>query len=214
MAKKKETKSKTVVTGIDLSDVESGGLVPEGEILATVAEATVETSDNSGEDYIKWKFSTSKGTLYLNTSLQRQSLFNLRGLLEAFGVEIPDSAFDLDLEDFVGQQIIAIVSHRDYKGKLRADVADFLPVNESATGDDDDDEKAEVRTEKPKKGKKDKKAELPKVDEEELEDKDEEELAELIEQYGLDVDLSAAKSIRKKIALVTMALEEAGHLES
>ena len=212
MAKKKETKSKSVVKDLDLSDVESGGLVPEGEILATVSEATIETSENSGEDYIKWKFSTSKGPLFHNTSLQKQALFNLRGLLEAFGVEIPDSAFDLDLEDFIGQQCIAVVSHEEFKGKVKARVADFLPLNEAATDDDDDDDKADVKSEKPKKG--DKKAKLPKIEEEELDDKDEEELAELIEQYGLEVDLSAVKSMRKKVALVTTALEEAGYLES
>lgn len=61
-----------------------------------------------------------------------------------------------------------------------------------------------------KRGKKD---ELPKMTAGEVEDMNEEELEDLIEKYGLDVELDSAKTLRKKAALVLDALEEKELLE-
>jgi len=200
MAKPKKKANRTV--NVDLSDVESGGLVPEGPIVGTVKEAEVKTSESSGNDYIRWVFSTPKGPVFFNTSLQTQSLFNLRGLLEAFEVEIPDGPMDIDLEEMVGKQCLLHITHEDYEGKTRARVSDYSKLDDE--GGDDDDEKAEVKTGK-KSGK------LKKVDADELEDMEDDELEELIEKYGLDV--KPGKTTRKTIAAVKAALEEADLLE-
>lgn len=205
MAKNKS--KKTSVVNVDLSNVESGGLVPEGEILATVKGAEVLTSDSSGKTYIKWSLSTAKGPLFFNTSLQPQALFNLRGLLEAMNVEIPSGPMELDLDEMIGKQFIAIVEHEKYEGKLRARVSEYMTATEA----EDDDDEPEVNVDKGKKSSK--KDELPKISEDELEEKDEEDLEEIVKEYKLDIDLSTAKSLRKKCALVTSALEEAGYLD-
>src|SRR5690606_2557130 len=42
--------------------------------------------------------------MYHNASTSPQSLWRLRPLLEAFGMEIPDGPLDLDPEEFIGMQ--------------------------------------------------------------------------------------------------------------
>lgn len=72
--------------------------------------------------------------------------------------------------------------------------------------------------EKPTRGKSSrgatKKGKLPKVAADDLEDMNEEELDDLVEKYDLDADLSKAKTLRKKAALVLDALEAADLLEA
>ncbi|OXE37536.1 MAG: hypothetical protein CGW95_01070 [Phenylobacterium zucineum] len=80
------------------------------------------------------------------------------------------------------------------------------PKSKSRRRDDDDEEE-----EAPKSKKKSKK--LPALSGDEVSDMDEEGLEDVIEQYGLDVDLSSYKTLRKKAAAVIDALETAGHLE-
>src|SRR5580698_2478078 len=91
----------------DLSGVEGRILVAEGEYLVEVDEVTSEEGD-AGE-YFKWVFAViddkkfTGAKLYYNTSLAKNSLWNLKTLLEALGVDIPDEAFDIDPEDLVGK---------------------------------------------------------------------------------------------------------------
>jgi hypothetical protein len=68
--------------------------------------------------------------LWYNTSLQPQALFNLRGVLEAIGYEIPDSVMDLDLDELEGTRLGVSVEHRDYKGKAKADIVAVFPLEE------------------------------------------------------------------------------------
>lgn len=203
MAKKK--KGRTV--DVDLSDVESGGLVPEGAVVATVKEVTQEEGADSGAPYLAWKFKTDHGTLFHNTSLQKQALFNLRNLLEALNVEIPDTAMQLDLDEMEGLSCIAEVSHEEHKGKTRARCAGFMKLEEPSSGDDDDDED-EVKVDKSKPGKRG----LAKIDSDAFDDMDEEELEELVETYGLSVEIEG-KSLKKKRALIRSALEDEGLIE-
>lgn len=199
MARKKKTKKKNGVT-VDMAGVESGGTHPEGEFPATVEEVTLETSESSGQDYLKWVCKTEKGKLFFNTSLQPQALFNLRSLLEAMDQEVPDGPMDIDFDEMVDEEFVAVVVHEKYEGKMRARVTDYLSADgfeggedDSPSVDDDDD--------------------LPKISEEELGDMDLEDIVELVDKYGLDVNLKKFKSVRKKIGAVSEALEDAGYLE-
>lgn len=57
------------------------------------------------------------------------------------------------------------------------------------------------------------KKELPKLTADEVNDMDEEALDDVVTKYDLEIDLSEAKTLRKKCAMVTDALEEAKMLD-
>jgi hypothetical protein len=193
---------------VDLSGVETGSkkVIAEGEYPISVNSATLETSDKSGGQYIKFEFEVTDGKekgqkLYHNSSLQPQALFNLKSVLAALGFEIPTKAFDLDLKELIGLECIVEVSHELYEGKKKARVTEFINPEEAEESDDsededDEDEKdysdmtleelkeeaddQEIEYKKAIKGKKDKEAKkiLIELLEEADEDEDEEEAEE------------------------------------
>lgn len=130
---RRAAKKSNVVT-LDLSGVEGRVNFTEGDHPLEVVEVTQETGDKA--DYFSWKFkatedSDSPGAIvYNNTSLSEQSLWNLRTLLEALGVEIPDSEFDLDLDEMVGLQLMGSIELETYEGKKRPRLADFAALEE------------------------------------------------------------------------------------
>jgi hypothetical protein len=120
MPRGRSTRAKSTVVQLDFTDV--AGRLPElDEVLLEVDEASLE--DGERAQYIKWKFKVpdgedhAGGVVYLNTSLSEQSLWALRSLLEALQVEIPAEAFDLDLKDMIGQQMMASIIHEEYEGR-------------------------------------------------------------------------------------------------
>lgn len=128
---------------INMKGVEGRILVPEGDYLVSVAEATVEKG--SAADYIKWKCEIADGdyegkALYYNTSLAPQALWNLRTWLEALGTEVPDDEMDLDLNDLIGEQLVVTVEHESYEGKRQAKIVDCQSAN-GASKEDEEDEK-------------------------------------------------------------------------
>jgi len=134
-----------------MAGVEGRTLLAEGEYEVSVEEVTME--EGSQAPYLKWKFKTDGGTLYYNTSLAPQALWNLKGLLEALGADIPDDDTDMDPEDFVDMSCMVNVEHDTYDGKKQAKIVDFWPVevskakaavdkaNKKSASKDDEDEK-------------------------------------------------------------------------
>ena len=99
---KKRKKSRSVT--IDLSGIEGRVLLPEEDYLVTIDEIT--EKDGTEATFLEWKFKTidddkklNDVTVTYNTSLAPQSLWNLRNLLEAMGVDIPVNEFDLELDE-------------------------------------------------------------------------------------------------------------------
>lgn len=238
MARKKTSKKKGNVRTVDMSDVESGGLVPEGSHVTTITEVEIKVSENSGAEYVAFKAKTDKGPLYWNCSLQPQALFNLRGLLEACDFDIPDGPQDIDFDELVGCEFIAVVEHEKYEGRLKARVVEYLSADEDIASEEteeddeeeddeedeaDEDEEADDEDEEEDEEEDDEEEdeveaedddeELDKISEDELAEMDLDDLAEVVEKYGLDVNLKKAKTAKKKLALVHDALEEAGYLE-
>lgn len=127
---------------IDMTNVESSVLVPEGDHKVKVTEVTVETSENSGKTYLKWKLAVidGGGTLYHNTSLQPQALFSLKNVLVSLGVPVPASVVKLNLDDLEGKTMGVTVEHEVYQGKKKARITDVFPLEEAPSGDDEDDE--------------------------------------------------------------------------
>lgn len=204
-------KSSSVVT-VDFEGVESGGkrVRKAGEYLCKVEEITKEIGDIA--PYLAWQFEVIDGEcegskLWTNTSLAKQALFNLRGLLEALGEEVPDSELDIDLEDMVDKEVVLVVEMEDYEGKSKARVVDYYPADDydskgKKSSKKDDDEEDDKKSKKKSSKKKEQ------IDADEVGGMDEDELADLIKKHDLDVDLDEYASIKKKRAAVVSELEE------
>lgn len=124
-------------------------VLPEDDYLVAVSEVSVE--DGQEAEYYKWVFEVVEGKyegskLYYNTSLAPQALFNLRGLLEALGVEVPDDEFDVDPKDVVGAEMMAVVTQERYQGKLQSKIGDFYAADDASSRDEEkDDDKPKSR---------------------------------------------------------------------
>lgn len=156
MVARRRKKSGSVT--VDLSDVEARVLVREGEHKIKVVEITEEQGEKA--PYLKWVFEVvskqDKGAkVYYNTSLAPQALWNLRSLLEALGVEIPDSEFELEFSEYVDLECMVEIAHEKYEGRAQAKPVNFWS-----------DEEAEEEEEAPPK-KRSKKAEPEEEEEEE-----------------------------------------------
>lgn len=233
MAKNKKSRS----ISVDFTGVEAGGgsNVPEGQYEVKVVEVEQKTSDNSGNDYLAWEFQVIspakyKGKkLYHNTSLTPQSLWNLRGLLEQLGVEVPEEPTDIDLDDLIDRTVGCEVQHEEYKGKPKPRIVDFFEFSEEEAEDEkptkgkkskaEPEEEEEAEEEEPKKkSKKERREErkakkkAPELTEADVLEKDENELGELIEEHDLDVDLNDFNTLRRKRAAVVEAMDEKGLL--
>ncbi len=109
--------------------------ITEGEYQAKVLTVTQE--EGQAADYLKWEFELEGDgvdgrKVYLNTSLAPQALWNLRGLLEALGVEVPDDEMDIDPTELEGMPIGLLIENETYEGKKRPRVADYFPAEEDA----------------------------------------------------------------------------------
>lgn len=197
------------VVSVDLSDVTTYTPMEEGKHRLKVA--AIEEKEGDAGDYWAWKFEGAgknpvAGSVTHNTSFAPQALFNLKGLLESLEVEIPDSEFDLAIDDMIGLEIMAEVVHEDVEtdnGTRRyARIVDHWPVSAEkdkpgrSKKDDDEEER------KPARGKK--KKELSADD---INEMSQDELQEVIETQELDLDLGDFKTVSKMRAAVIDALE-------
>ena len=136
------------VLNLNMKDVSVGGVIPEGEYIVTVDEVSVEESQQ-GNQYLKWVFKVLDGKqkgskIYHNTSLLPQSLFNLKNLLIALGVPVPDKAFQLNLDECEGCNCGVTIAHETYDGKKRSRVTDVFPLDASDVEADDDGEEVDL----------------------------------------------------------------------
>ena len=143
-----KTKAKSTKISVNMAGVEVAKLVGEGIHKLKVNEVKKEVAD-SGKDKLEWKFGVTAGpfknsTLYYNTSLQPQALWNLKGLLEALGVDVPDGVMDLDLKELVDMEVGGQVEHEVYEGKKRARIVDFMPIDEVTGEGGEEEEAAEI----------------------------------------------------------------------
>lgn len=142
MAKSKK-KGKTI--SVDMTGVETSGRVKEGPNVLTVD--SIEEKEGQNGTYLAWQFSASTGgKVWENTSLTPQSLWKLRGLLEALGLEVEDGTLDLDLEEYVGLELGAEIEHELYQGKKKGVIVEMFAAEDvqdgggSSGGDDDGDD--------------------------------------------------------------------------
>ncbi len=149
MARMKDRKNAKRVTIPGMAGVEGRITVAEGEYLVEVLEVTQE--EGSVAPYLKWKFKVNGkvhngASLFYNTSLATQALWNLRSLLEALELEIPDEDTDMDVDDFVGRQLMVNVEHDTYEGKKQAKIVDFWPIPPDARDAEEEEEEKPAKS--------------------------------------------------------------------
>lgn len=185
MARTRKSRKSNAVK-VDFTGVESSGKLEAGRQLLTVdGTPEMKTSENSGNDYINWKMKGKGGSVYHTTSLQPQALWNLRNLLEALGMEVPEGPIDLDLDDFDGMELGAEIDHETYQGKKKPVIVDLFPVDELDGEEDDGDEEEEDEEEG---------SEEEELTYDDVMEMDKEELLELAEEEDIKV---LAKQKRK-----------------
>lgn len=143
-------RNKSNAIEIDMTGVEAGGTsrVEDGDYTLEVQQAEKKNS-SSGNPMIAWEFTVAKGEyegakIYHNTSLLPQALFNLKNLLLAMGVSVPNGKMKLDLDSYVGNLVGAEIMNEEYDGKKRPKVVDFYPTDDDDMEDDaEDDEEDE-----------------------------------------------------------------------
>lgn len=216
MAKPDKTKKKSNVLELDFEGVEGRVLLPEGDYLVHLDEASKE--EGNEHDYIAWKFEVKEGKFegkaaYTNTSLAPQALWNLRNLLEAAGVEVPNGPLKLDLDDVseLGENFYITIVHEDYEDKPRMRVVEYYPAgDEPAATTEDVADKGKGKDKGADKVKDKAKAKEPEPEEEDhdFDAMDEDELEAFIDENDLDVDLDDHSKLKAKRAAVAKAWEE------
>jgi hypothetical protein len=124
------------ITIPSLKDAEARVVIPEGDYGALVKK--VEEDEGDAGPYLRWTFEIIDEGKYEGkspkpyiTSFAENALWNLRGLLEALGVEIPDEAFDIDPKEMVDKELIITIRHTEYDGRTQSEVTgDFMPIDE------------------------------------------------------------------------------------
>lgn len=152
-SKKKTTRSrsrkKKNTVSVDFEGVESGGgrPVPDGNYNAFINKVTEEEGQNSGEPYLHCVYKIGDGTkhagatIHDNISLQPQSLWRFRTLLECMGYEVEDGPMDIDLEDILEETVGIEVTNEEYEGRDRPRITGFMPpLDEDELGADEEEE--------------------------------------------------------------------------
>lgn len=176
----KGTKRKKAGWKVDFTGVESGGKVlSEGRHLLQVDSIEEKEGESSGEPYlaVKFKVVSDKGSgtpVYDNFSLQPQSLWKLRGMLESMGVEV-DGEFEFSAEDLSDYTVGAEVVHEEYQGKVKNRISGYFMADEFDDSDDEEDEEEEEEAPKAKASKKPAAASKAKGKAKDEEEEDEEE---------------------------------------
>lgn len=193
----RRSKSKTSIK-LDLSNVGESFRADE-EYHVKVSECTLEEGTNA--PYFKLKFvgvdkEFEKSAMYHNASTSESSLWRLRPLMEALGMDIPNGPMEVDAEDFIGRECMCSTFKDTYQGGSSVKPDEFWPVDGddskgSAKGDSedeidldeiDDDDIKKIAKELGIKGRK------ADVLREAIAEKDDDEIREAAEAAGVDID--------------------------
>jgi hypothetical protein len=241
MAKRKaEDKSKKVKKGKKIKIPSLSGVqstqkpIPSGWHKAKIV--SVESDSGDKGPYFKWSFeiiegkSKGKQPKPFFTSLAANSLWNLKGLLEAIGFKIPKKGFELDPEAVVGEKCFILIDHETYEGRPQS-IITMLSDERPDDDDDDDDGDDDDEDEEHEDGDLDEDADEDDDDDDEDDDDDDEdgddedgdeltaeeikemttdELKDACEEHELKVDFKKAKTLKAQRAAVLKAAKKAG----
>ena len=200
----RKSKSKTV-RKIDMSEeVKYFGVDEDVELVVKKAE----WEEGDAGPYIAIEFGGvddyDEAVLYHNASASPKALGRFRALMEALGIELPETGeVEVDTDDLIDLHVMGH-TYEDvstYDGKTRKSVKaeDFWPVDEKAS------KKGAKKDDKKKSSKKAKEPELLERDAVEAMDRDE--LTELINEHELEVDPDTRKLKKDDEALLAAVIE-------
>lgn len=139
---------------VDFTGVESGGgsvHIPEGDYGLKIKEVKGKKGEESGKNYLAMLFEVTQGdkkglkkVLRHSCSLQKQSLWNLRNLLEACGKQTPAKAISIDLDKMVGLECAGTVIDDEYEGRKKSVITAFFPLEDLGNTSDSGDELEEA----------------------------------------------------------------------
>ena len=149
-------KTKVDFSGVD-PEIRSGGRgvrLPEDDYLFKIVKGEKRKSEKSQAYYFNWQLTVAKGefkgkSVYMNTSLKPDALWNLRNLIHAAtGKNVAGKSVAFDPAIIEGKIIAGTVVDGEPfgdEGKIKSEVVDVRPKDELEA--DDDDEEEEVATE-------------------------------------------------------------------
>ena len=125
---------------VDFTGVEtrSSVKVPEGDYTAKLVKME-KTNAKSGDKnpmlVVDFEF-TSGGKGVVGQRIRdrhiliKDSLWTLRNMLEAMGLKVPNGKMNLKEGQVVGRSVgLTVVDGDEYKGRIRSEVADYIPVD-------------------------------------------------------------------------------------
>ncbi len=220
MSKKSKRGKKGKSVKINFKGVETRKLCPDGDYPLVVKEVSQEEGDKA--PYWSWLFQVNKGDhkgvqAYHNTSLAPQALWNLKNVLEALGMEVPDSSLEVKLSELPDLECGATLERTTWENKSKMQIVDFFPLDDLEDDEDDDDEddddeedddKGKEESDDDEEEEEDDEEDNEEITEEEIKGMSSDELDELVDDNEIDVDLEGIKGIKKKRQAVIDALSE------
>lgn len=177
MARKKRTGAKAKTKKVDFSGVQSSGRrkIPSGDYRFKITEITEHEGDAG--DYWRVVSEITEGKYkgfkdYSNYSFSTKALWKLKQLLEALGIDVPESRMLVKPGDLLGLEYGASTEDEEYNGKVRSKIADVFSLDELEDSGEDSDEDEEDEDEDEEDEEEDEDEE---VEDEEEEDEEEEE---------------------------------------
>ena len=146
--RKAKGKKKGSVT-VDMGGVESGGrTIRDGWATAKIVDAELTEAKDSGNEMFKITMEVvngkQKAKVWDNLVLTPNALWKLKTLLEAAGVEVPDSEMDLSADDLLDLEFEVDIVNEEFEGKDRPKVASFAALGTNVDGDSDDEDDEET----------------------------------------------------------------------
>ena len=111
----------------DFTDVNSFETIPQGKYTCYLFDVDERTTKAGAPMYVlilKIADGEYKGRqLFYNLPVMKQTMWKIKESIEAFGLELPKGPISIDFDDLLGKKVKAIVTHREWEGKTRENVA-------------------------------------------------------------------------------------------
>lgn len=210
--------------------------VPEGDYVVKVKNTKKQPAKSSGNPMLVVGLEFAAGTKDIHGKdvggksitdrhiLVKDSLWTLRNMLEAMGFKVPTGTMKLDTDQIMGKPVgITVIDGEEYKGRIKSEVADYLPASAvgnlargdeaDALSDDDEDDDGLGAFGDDDESDDDTSAEVDEDDESESGDEDEEGDEEEEETLSFDTDDIASADGKTLKAYVKEAKEAGFELE-
>ena len=138
---------------VNFKGVGSRNIVAVGDYRAMVTKVTKGIS-KPGNPKLDWIFTVTAGPeeghrfMPYVTSLLKTSLWNLRAVLEALGVEVPESDLQIVFGELKGLELGLTIEHENYEKRVKERIVDLFPLEELGGEEEVEEGEEEVEEEK------------------------------------------------------------------